>query len=73
MVMVDGQTTEDYEIIDDQGVQSLKLGYSSGSHDISISGTRVVPEFGSIAVLILMVSIVSVIAISSKVRLSQKF
>jgi len=73
MVMVDGQVTEDYEIIDDQGVQSLKLGYSSGSHDISISGTRVVPEFGSIAVLILMVSIVSVIAISSKVRLSQKF
>ena len=73
MVMVDGQTTEDYEIIDDQGVQSLKLGYSSGSHDISISGTRVVPEFGSIAVLILTVSIVSVIAISSKVRLSQNF
>jgi predicted secreted protein with PEFG-CTERM motif len=73
MVMVDGQITKDYEIIDDQGVQSLKLAYSSGSHDISVSGTKVVPEFGTITVLILTVSIMSIIAVSAKSRLLQKF
>jgi len=73
MVMVDGQITKDYEIIDDQGVQSIKLGYSSGNHDISISGTKVVPEFGTITVLILTVSIMSIIAVSAKSRLLQKF
>jgi len=73
VVMLDGQVTTDFAILDDQGVQTLTLTYPSGAHDISISGTRVVPEFGSITVLILMVSILSIIAISPKIRLLQKF
>lgn len=73
VVMLDGQVTKDFEILDEQGVQTLTLNYPSGAHDISISGTRVIPEFGSITVLILMVSILSIIAISPKIRLLQKF
>jgi predicted secreted protein with PEFG-CTERM motif len=73
VVMVDGQATTDFETLDEQGMQTLTLKYPSGSHDISISGTRVVPEFGSITILILVISLVSIIAISPKLRLLQKF
>jgi predicted secreted protein with PEFG-CTERM motif len=37
---------------------------------IEIIGTFVIPEFGTIAVMILIIAIISVIAISAKSRLS---
>jgi len=73
VITIDGEPSTNFEILDEQGVQTLTLKYPSGSHDVSISGTRVVPEFGSIAILILIVSIVSIILISPKLRLMQKF
>jgi len=41
-----------------------------GSSSIEIIGTSVIPEFGTIAAMILAVAIISIIAISSKSRLS---
>jgi predicted secreted protein with PEFG-CTERM motif len=73
VVTVDGESSTNFETLDEQGVQTLTLKYPSGSHDVSISGTRVVPEFGSIAILVLIVSIVSIIFVSPKLRLMQKF
>ena len=37
---------------------------------ITIIGTHVVPEFGTIAMIVLAVAIVSIIAVSAKSRLS---
>ena len=37
---------------------------------IGIIGTHVVPEFGTIAMIVLAVAIVSIIAVSAKSRLS---
>jgi predicted secreted protein with PEFG-CTERM motif len=73
VVMIDGQITKDYEFVNDTTVQTLMLKYPSGTHDIAISGTQVVPEFGIMALLILMVSIISVIAISAKSGILLKF
>jgi predicted secreted protein with PEFG-CTERM motif len=41
----------------------------AGAETIEIIGTFVVPEFGTIAMMILLVSIVSIITISAKSRL----
>jgi predicted secreted protein with PEFG-CTERM motif len=42
----------------------------SWAEEIEIIGTFVVPEFGTIAAMILAVAIISIIAISAKSRLS---
>jgi len=44
--------------------RTLTIQYPEGTEDIEIIGTYVIPEFGGIAVLILMVSVFSVIFIS---------
>jgi predicted secreted protein with PEFG-CTERM motif len=41
----------------------------AGTEEIEIIGTFVIPEFGTIAAMILAVAIISIIAISSKSRL----
>ncbi len=42
----------------------MLIQYPEGTEDIEIIGTYVIPEFGGIAVLILMVSVFSVIFVS---------
>ena len=50
--------------------RTLTIGFSAGSEEIEIIGTFVIPEFGTIAALILAVAIISIIAVSAKTRLS---
>ena len=69
-VMIDGQIAKDYLMTDEQ---TIKLSLLSGSHDISISGTQVVPEFplgviGLIVVLVGMVAIVGRTKIFGKIK-----
>jgi len=63
-VMVDGQATANFEEKEDAGVKTITVPHSSGSHDITITGTQVVPEFpiaiiGAVAVLIGIVSVLT--------------
>jgi predicted secreted protein with PEFG-CTERM motif len=44
--------------------------FPAGAETIEIIGTYVIPEFGTIAAMILAVAIISIIAISAKSRLS---
>ena len=45
-VMVDGQTTTNYEeSADAQGSKTITTSHGSGTHQVSIAGTQVVPEF----------------------------
>ena len=55
-----------YTITANQGLSSEH----KQSVQVEINNGVVVPEFGSIAVMILVVAIVSIIAVSSKSRLS---
>ena len=68
-VLVDGEEmdfTEDVSSTD----RTLTIAFQAGDEVIEIIGTFVIPEFGTIAAMILAVAIISIIAISAKSRLS---
>jgi len=50
--------------------RSIDIPVKNGDAKIEIVGTHVVPEFGTIAMIVLAVAIVSIIAVSAKSRLS---
>ena len=66
MVLVDGEEWDDVEITGNK----VTVMFPAGAEQIEVIGTFVVPEFGTIAAMILAVAIISIIAISSKSRLS---
>jgi len=66
MVLIDGEEANDVII----NGNTVTVPFLAGAETIEIIGTFVIPEFGTIAMMILLVSIVSIIAISAKSRLS---
>jgi len=48
--------------------RTLHIDYEAGTEKIEIVGSHVVPEFGTVAMIILAVAIVSIIAITAKTR-----
>jgi len=68
-VLVDGEEVDFDEIISSTD-RILTIEFLAGAEEIEIIGTFVIPEFGTIAAMILAVAIISIIAISAKSRLS---
>ena len=68
-VLVDGEEV-DFEEIKTSDDRTLTIEFFAGSEQIEIIGTFVIPEFGTIAAMILAVAIISIVAISGKSRLS---
>jgi len=68
-VLVDGEEV-DFEEITTSVNRTITIGFLAGTEQIEIIGTFVIPEFGTIAVVILAVAIISIVAISAKSRLS---
>ena len=76
----DGQDDEFFVLIDGEEVdfdetvtsthRTLTIGFPAGAEMIEIIGTFVVPEFGTIAAMILAVAIISIIVVSARSRLS---
>ena len=68
-VLVDGEETVFYA---EQTPYSwtLRIPFYNGSEEIEIIGTFVIPEFGTIAAIILAVAITSIILLSAKTKLS---
>jgi len=64
-VLTDGSEAE-FE----QMGNTLHIGYAAGTEKIEIVGSHVVPEFGTIAMIILAVAIVSIIVITAKTKTS---
>ena len=62
-VLVDNE-----EVDFEQMGRTLHIEYGAGAETIEIVGSHVVPEFGTIAMIILAVAIVSIIAITAKTR-----
>ena len=50
--------------------RTLHIEYGAGAETIEIVGSHVVPEFGTIAMIILAVALVSIIAITAKTRMT---
>ena len=62
--------TEYKEIDSTNESRTIQIPLERGDNEIEIIGTHVVPEFGTIAALILVVAIASIIAITAKSRVS---
>ena len=64
-VFVDGQ-----QVDFDQNGNTLIIPCKAGDKKIEIVGSWVIPEFGTIAAMILVVAIIAIIAVSAKTKLS---
>ncbi|MDH3311580.1 MAG: PEFG-CTERM sorting domain-containing protein [Nitrosopumilus sp.] len=68
-VLIDGEEV-DFDETTSATNRVLTIAFPAGAEEIEIIGTFVVPEFGTIAAMILAVAIISIIAVSAKSRLS---
>jgi len=68
-VLIDGEEV-DFDETTTSTDRILTIEFPAGAEEIEIIGTFVVPEFGTIAAMILAVAIISIIAISAKSKLS---
>lgn len=64
-VMVNGEESNDAKV----DGQSVKVHFIAGTESIEFVGSHVIPEFGTIAALILGASLISVVVISTRSRL----
>ena len=62
--------TDYIKIKNDDSHRAISIPIRDGDTTVKIIGTHVVPEFGTIAMIVLAVAIVSIIAVSAKSRLS---
>jgi predicted secreted protein with PEFG-CTERM motif len=58
------------EVEFEQMGNTLHIGYAAGTEKIEIVGSHVVPEFGTIAMIVLAAAIISIIAITAKTKIS---
>ncbi len=65
-VTVNGEESQDFE----QNINQLSIPFNVDTEKITIFGGWAIPEFGTIAIMILVVAIVSIIALSAKTKLS---
>ena len=63
-IIVGGEESIDYE----QAGNDLFISFPAGTESIEIIGSYAVPEFGTVAMIVLAVAIVSIIAITAKTR-----
>ena len=68
-VLIDGEEVDFDESITSND-RTLTIEFPAGAEMIEIIGTFVVPEFGTIAAMVLAVAIISIIAVSARSRLS---
>ena len=64
-VLVNGEEVEFMQMSN-----TLHIEYSAGAEKIEIVGSHVVPEFGTIAMIVLAVAIVSIIVLTTKTRVT---
>jgi hypothetical protein len=70
-VMIDGQAMAQSDVVETASTDTettLELNYHHSTHQIDIVGTSAVPEFSSVASLVLVASVLAVVVLSSQVR-----
>ena len=70
IVLVDDEEADFEETDSDDSTRMVDITFEDGASQIEIIGTYAVPEFGTMAAIILAVAIVSIIAVSARTRLS---
>ncbi len=69
IILIDGIEVIYDEAITNENTRTITIQFEQGDSDIEIIGTFIIPEFGTIASLILAVSIISVIILSTKKKI----
>ena len=69
IILIDGIEVPYEDILTDAQNRRISIDFEEGDSDIEIIGTFVVPEFGSIVMIVLLVGIVSTIILSSKLKI----
>ena len=69
VVLVDGEES-DFQEWPTAAQRKLEIPFNHGTTQIEIIGTEVIPEFGTIAGLVLAVALISIIVVSAKTRLN---
>lgn len=72
IILIDGVEVPYDENENTVDSRKITINFEDGDSDIEIIGTFVIPEFGNIVVLVLIVGIISIILISSKYRMPVK-
>ncbi|GBF24559.1 hypothetical protein MnTg01_00898 [archaeon MnTg01] len=72
IILIDGIEVPYREISTNADSRTITIEFEEGDSDIEIIGTFVIPEFGSIVMIILVIGIVSTIFLSSKYRIPIK-
>jgi predicted secreted protein with PEFG-CTERM motif len=67
-VLVDGADT-DFTESKTNATRTIIVSFPQDTNQIEVIGTQVVPEFGGLSFVVLMVAIISIVAISAKTRL----
>jgi predicted secreted protein with PEFG-CTERM motif len=68
-ILTDGTPTKAIELQTAKTIRIISIDFENGTSEIEIIGTKVIPEFGTIAMIVLAVAIVSIITVSTKSRL----
>lgn len=68
-VLEDGAEA-DFQESKTDSARTLSISFPGGTEKVEIIGTQVVPEFGSLAIIIIAVATVGVIAISTRFRVA---
>ncbi len=72
IILIDGIEVPYREISTNADSRTITIEFEEGETDIEIIGTFVVPEFGNIVMIILVIGIVSTILLSTKYRIPIK-
>jgi len=73
IILIDGIEVIYDEAITNEDTRTITIQFEEGDSDIEVIGTFIIPEFGTIASLILAVSIISVIIFSAKKKMQIGF
>ncbi len=73
-VAIDGETTENFEVTDDgvAGETTLTVSYTHSVHEITVTGTSVVPEF-PVAALGAIAAVIGAVAVLGRTRMFKPF
>jgi hypothetical protein len=66
VVFIDGNNVAFDEVKNNTQARTLKIDFDNGSQQIAIAGTHVVPEFGGIAAIILVTSLIGIVIYGAK-------
>lgn len=68
VIWADGKKLVDFEHEKENGINTLLIPLTEQSKTLTIVGTYVVPEFGTYVMIVLLIAIVSVVAMSFKLK-----